>query len=77
MEVTIMETIKELNTSSYEINSKYKRHTGINIRHGQKSRSHKADHSRKWRKRIETNRRRKERKDNKNLIKSPVYNSAA
>ena len=42
---------KELNTKSYEKNSKYHRHTGPGVRHIQKSRSYKDDHSRKWRKR--------------------------
>ena len=43
---------KELNSNSYQKNSKYHRHTGPGIRFQQKSRSDDADHNRKWRKNI-------------------------
>tara|TARA_A100001015_G_C14975645_1_gene707134 strand:+ start:1052 stop:1306 length:255 start_codon:yes stop_codon:yes gene_type:complete len=47
-----MDNIKELNSNSYQKNSKYHRHTGLGIRHIQKSRSDDADHNRKWRKNL-------------------------
>ena len=43
---------KELNSNSYQKNSKYHRHSGKKIRFQQKSRSDDADHNRKWRKNI-------------------------
>jgi len=41
---------KELRTNSYEVNSKYKRHTGNHIKYLQKSCSWNAPHNRDWRK---------------------------
>lgn len=45
--------LKELNSKSYSINAKYKKHTGPKIRYSQKSRNsifHKEDKAnRKWR----------------------------
>lgn len=64
---------KELNAKSYDINSKYKKHTGPKIRYSQKSRMNiycSDDKSnRKWRiyaKRIANHRHKREIKENMN-----------
>ena len=66
-----MSDIKELNSKSYEKNSKYHRHTGPGVRHIQKSRSYKEDHSRKWRKR----QKKEEQKSNKKHLKIQMNHS--
>ena len=53
---------KELNTKSYEKNSKYHRHTGPGVSAIQKSRSYKDDKSRKWRKRQKKDSNKEDRK---------------
>ena len=70
--------LKELNTKSYSINSKYKKHTGPKIRYSQKSRMSiycKDDKAnRKWRvyaKREANHRKKQEIKGN---MKDPDFN---
>ena len=63
--------LKELNTKSYKINSKYKKHTGIKVSCTQASRSWHEDKSRDWRKkekdRINYNKRSEIKKNMENL----------
>jgi len=64
---------KELNKKSYELNSKYKRHTGSGIRFQQKSRSWDSDHHRDWRKIQKKHINKIKRENKKNEIKNDIF----
>ena len=64
---------KELNTKSYEKNSKYHRHTGPGVSAIQKSRSYKEDKSRKWRKRQKKDSNKEDRKHTKIDMNNPNF----
>ena len=65
---------KELRTKSYEVNSKYKRHTGKRIRFQQKSRCYwDTDQCRGWRKRCKKEIIKVKRKNNNNEIKNDTF----
>tara|TARA_Y100000768_G_scaffold313589_1_gene248363 strand:+ start:1139 stop:1408 length:270 start_codon:yes stop_codon:yes gene_type:complete len=70
-----MDSVKELNTSSYITNSRYKRHTGQGIRFSQSSRSYHEDKSRKWRKKAKRCFIKDNRTNNKKIIEKQDNNA--
>ena len=64
---------KELNTKSYEKNSKYHRHTGPGVSAIQKISSYKYDKSRKWRKRQNKDSNKEYRKQTKIDMNNPNF----